>query len=100
MVNEIILVGKLNEKSSNIEKENKLKHYSIKLDVVRSIKNSEGFYEHDLINITLWRSIYETLSDICEIGDLISVKGRIQIKNEQIEIIAEKISYLNKYLNI
>lgn len=70
---------------------------------MKSSINSEGEYESDFINCTLWTGIAENTAEYCKKGDLLGVKGRIQTrvyeKDEEkkfiSEVVAEKVTFLS-----
>lgn len=105
MLNQIVLVGRVKELPTIQESANGNKFANLLLELDRPFKNSNGVYEQDYITIILWKGIAETVSDICQINDIIGVKGRIQSYSYEgkdgqtyrsYDIIAEKISFLNK----
>ena len=104
MLNEVALVGRLTKNVEVTELENGKKIASILIAVPRMYKNSEGLYDTDYVRVTLWNGIASNTKEYCKCGDLIGVKGRIQVnsyidaegKNKfNLEIIAEKISFLS-----
>ena len=93
MLNNIILVGRLvNE--VKVEGEER-KKYSITLAVNRSFKNIDGEYETDFVPVTLWGPIGENTKEYCHKGDVVGIKGRIQCQDNNVEIIAEKVTFLS-----
>lgn len=99
MLNQVVLVGRLVEKPEFIENENGKKVCNITLAVPRSFKNSDGVYETDFINIILWNGIALNTIEYCAKGDLIAVKGRLQMHNDKLELIAEKMTFLSNSNN-
>ena len=103
MLNQSVIVGRLVRDPELYETENGNKVTSITLAVPRSYKNTEGEYETDYINCTLWRGVAENATEYCHKGDLLGVKGRLQSRNieenEQkktiMEFVAEKITFLS-----
>lgn len=67
----------------------------ITLAVPRSYKNSNGEYDTDFIPIKVWKGVEQQVLDYITKGDLIGIKGMIQNNNNQIEILAEKITFLS-----
>ena len=102
MLNQIVLVGRLVKTPELMQTESGKKVSRITLAVPRSYKNSEGEYESDFINCTLWTGIAENTAEYCKKGDLLGVKGRIQTrvyeKDEEkkyiSEVVAEKLTFL------
>ena len=93
MMNLIMLIGrmsgdietiKINEKECNI----------FKLAVSRYFKNENGEYDIDEFPIVLWEGIANNVKEDCHNGDTMGVKGRLQTRDGNIEIIAEKVSFL------
>ena len=103
MINQAILVGRLTAEPEIIETEEGKKVSNITLAVPRNFKNSEGVYETDFINITLWNGIAENTAEYCKKGDVVGVKGRIQSdtydkngeKKYETKVIAEKLTFLS-----
>ena len=103
MLNQIIMVGRLVDTPEVRETESGKKVTNITLAVPRSYKNTEGIYETDFIDCTLFNGIATNTSEYCKKGDVIGVKGRLQIdsyekdgiKRKSTQIIAEKITFLS-----
>lgn len=89
MLNQLVLVGRLKE----IKEEEK--GINITLVVPRSYKNEEGIYEEDYIPVRLFGNVANNTKEWCNKGDLIGIKGRIQAKDNDIEIVAEKLTFLS-----
>lgn len=94
MLNQIVLVGRL-VKDPVIEEMEDRKYCRITIAVPRSYKNENGEYETDFIPITLWHGIAENTKEYLKRGDLIGIKGRIQVKDSNIEVVAEKLTFLS-----
>lgn len=98
----MFLVGRLT-RDPEIQKLDGRNNTHVTIAVKRPFKNSDGVYETDFINCTIWNVIAERVCEFCQKGDLISVKGRIQNnnyidKNENkvytYEIVAEQVSFM------
>lgn len=105
MLNNAVIVGRIVQNPELKETEKGGKIANIVLAVPRSFKNSNGEYETDFINCTLWRGIAESTAEYCKKGDLVGIKGRIQTSNYQdsegnkkytTEVVAEKVTFLSK----
>ena len=94
MLNQTVLVGRI-VKEPVIEEMEDRKYCNITLAVPRSFKNADGEYETDFIPLTLWNAMAQNTLDYCKKGDLVGVKGRIQAKENDIEIVAEKLTFLS-----
>ena len=102
MLNQTVLVGRLTKNPEIVETESGKKVSNITIAVPRTFKNSDGIYETDFIEITLWNSIAERTVEYCKKGDLVGIKGRIQSdsyekdgeKKSVSRVIAEKLTFL------
>ncbi len=104
MLNNLILVGRLAEDPKLKTLDEGLKVCNIVLAVERAFQNPEtGECDVDFINVTVWRGIAESVYNFCKKGSTIGVKGRIQVKQNEvngmklnmIEVIAERVSFIN-----
>lgn len=95
MLNNITLVGRIANELEIKENENGVKQTIVTLAVPRSYKNVDGIYETDFIPCMLYKNIAENTTEWCKKGDLIAVKGRIQMQDDNMQIIAERISFLS-----
>ena len=93
MLNQIVLVGRLTK--NPIIEEGEIKRTNIELAVLRSFKNENGEYETDFIPVVLLGNIGNATCEYCRQGDLIGIKGRIQTNENNIEIVAEKVTFLS-----
>ena len=102
MMNQVVLVGRIVYSPELHETDSGLKVTTITLAVPRAFKNPDGEYETDFIKCVIWRGIAENVAEYVNKGDLVGVKGRIQMrtvdddpKNQIMEIIADKVSFLS-----
>ena len=86
MLNQLILVGRIKE-----IKEDK----NIVLAVSRSYKNEDGAYKTDLMPIVLSDELFENAKEFCQVNDIIGVKGRLETKDNNIIIIATRLTFLS-----
>ena len=98
MLNQVVLVGRI-ENEPTIVKENEKKKCTITIAVQRIIENENGEFETDYIPCTLWGEVAAKTTVYCHKGDVVGVKGRIQTmpieSGSAIEIIAEKVTFLS-----
>lgn len=85
MINQFIITGRIQD----IEDE-----YII-ISVARQFKDEEGKYINDIIRVVIKGSMFENMKEYCKKGDIVGVKGRIETTNKNIELIAEKITFLS-----
>ncbi|MCQ2978237.1 MAG: single-stranded DNA-binding protein [Clostridia bacterium] len=95
MMNQVIFVGRLTEDPTVVENEKGKQRAVITLAVPRSYKNADGIYETDFIPCILWDGIATNTSEYCKKGDIVGVKGRIQSLDGNVEIVAEKVTFLS-----
>ena len=89
MLNQVVLVGRLTE----IKRENEYT-IEIELAVPRSFKNEDGIYDTDYIKCMVNGNVAKNTEEYCNKGDLVGIKGRVQAIDNDIELIAEKITFL------
>lgn len=103
-MNTFVIVGEIMEKPALKELSNGMKLANLLVRVKRAFPNSQGMYEFDRFNVTLWRGIAESCNEIANVGDCVAIKGRIQSReitsNEGnnylvYDIIAEHVSFVN-----
>lgn len=94
MLNMFTVVGRLFEEPTIKKLEDGKEVCDIKLVVNRMYKNEDGIYETDLVPITLWSGIASNTCQYCHKGDVVGVKGTIQIQDEKVFLVAEKLSFL------
>lgn len=90
MINHLTLVGRLTSEIRINEKET-----IITLAVPRSYKNENEEYESDIIPVKLFNGIAQATTEICKQGDVIAIRGRIETKEDNLEIVAEKLTFLS-----
>lgn len=104
MLNQVVLVGRLSENPVINKVEGGKQVMTVNLAVPRSFKNSEGIYETDFIRCVLWNGIAENTAEYCHKGDIVGIKGRLQMnsyvdkeekKQNYSEVIAEKVTFLS-----
>lgn len=85
MLNQVALVGRITE----------IKENEIAIAVSRNFKNAEGVYDTDIIDITIYEGIYSQVLEYCNKGNVIGIRGRIQVIDNNMKIVAEKVSVLS-----
>lgn len=104
MLNQIVLVGRLVDDPTLIELEDGKKEAIVTLGVQRTFKNAEGIYDTDFIKCTLLNGVATSTTEYCHKGDIVGIKGRIQVntyedkdgeKKYSTEVIAEKVTFLS-----
>lgn len=103
MMNNAIVVGRIVRDLELHETENGHKVAELTLAVPRNFKNMDGQYDTDYLPCKLWKGVAETTAEYCKKGDLVAIKGRLQsrsyeteeTRNNVIELIAERVSFLS-----
>ena len=86
MLNQTVLIGRI------IENE---EEGCITIAVPRCFKNEEGIYDTDNIKCRLMGQIEKNIKEWTKKGDLIGIKGRLQIEEGTLYVMAEKIASLS-----
>ena len=103
MLNQVVVVGRIVRDPELNETENGKKVSNITLAVPRNYKNADGVYETDFIDATLWTNIAENTCEYCKQGDMVGIKGRLQVrqyedkdgkKKKDLELVAERVTFL------
>ena len=104
-MNHVVLIGRLTSDPEVIESDNEVSKSVINLVVSRDYKNSDGIYETDFIRCVLWNGIAKKVMEYCKKGDMICVRGRLQVRNFEgpdntrkyfTEVIIDSVSFLQK----
>ena len=95
MLNQVVLVGRINNEPAGMCDENQHNFTMIELVVPRSYKNADGIYENDNIEIKLYDTITTTTMQFVHKNDLVGIKGRLQNDKNKLIVIAEKVTFLS-----
>lgn len=91
MLNQLVLIGRIEE---IITKEN-----VVKIKVEKTYKEDGLKKEYEIFRINVFGNLFNTMNEKCKKDDVIGVKGKLEVNNGIIEIIAEKITILSKKEN-
>ena len=104
MLNQTVLVGRLTKDPEMVTTESGKSALTITLAVQRPFKNADGLYDTDFIRCSLWNVVAEKTCEYCKCGDVIGVKGRIQVDSYTDEdgktkyatlVVAERVTFLS-----
>lgn len=104
-LNHVILVGRLTENPMLVNSNDQARMV-VSLAVPRTHKNSQGIYETDFLRCVLWNGIAKKTSEYCKKGDIVCVRGRLQVrtyendiqeKKYMTEVIVESIAFVSSY---
>ena len=85
MVNSVMLVGRLVKLNNDI----------MTLLVNRNFKNENGEYDSDEIKCVISGGLLDNVKEYVKNNDIVGVRGRLEIKEDELIVIAEKISFLS-----
>ncbi len=89
-MNQIVLVGRLIDDPK--AEDNKT---IVIISVPASVKDENGEYPVDAIEIEMFNDIAKNTAEYCKKGDVIGVKGRIQKRDDELmKVVAEKVTFL------
>ena len=94
MLNQVVLVGRISHDLKIKEIEENKKELDLILAVSRSYKNKDGIYETGFINCKVYENIIDSTFKHCKKGDVVGIRGRLQVINDNMIVIAERISFL------
>ena len=103
MLNQMVIVGRLCADPEIQELDSGKKVSNLKVAVTRPYKNSEGTYDTDFIDCTLWGGVATNTAEYCKKGDLLGVKGRIETDSYEkdgerrfsMRVVADKVTFLS-----
>ena len=90
MLNQVIVVGRLKEKPV-LDGLN----CKITLAVPRAFKNENGEYETDFIDCWLSGVIAQNTADWVDKGEIVGIKGRLEVIENKLTVIGEKVTFLS-----
>ena len=85
MLNQVVVVGRIYS----------MENGKLVIAVPRSVKNENGEYETDYIEVRLSNNIASNVSTYCEKGDLVGIKGKLESDVNRMFVIAEKVTFLS-----
>lgn len=87
MTNVVVLVGRI----AKLKEENPT---IITLAINRNFKNKEGIYETDFIDCQLFGCVAESTKYYCKNGDMVGIKGRLQVNDKKMILVADRVTFL------
>ena len=99
MLNQIALVGYLDQELKAEESDNERKVFYSTIAVPRNIKNKNSEHDTDYIPVVLTDGIGKNVFDYCKKGDILGIKGKIESIKENdtynVRIVAERVTFLS-----
>lgn len=107
MINMVMLVGRIVRDPEVLERQNGKSISRITLAVNRKFKGVDGTYTTDFIDCVLWNGFAKNVHDYCGKGDLIAIRGRLQVdyyekdgvKKKYTDVVAENVTFLSNGKN-
>ena len=94
-MNQTILVGRLTTTPTIDYTEINNKYTKFTLAITRNYKNIDGEYETDFIPVLVFNQMAENVTEYTRRGDLIGVKGRLETRDNELVVIADRITFLS-----
>ena len=92
MINMVMLVGRLVQDPEIVEHDDGKKMSHVTIAVNRKFKGTDGVYHTDFIDCTFWNQIAKNICEYCSKGDLVGVRGRIQVDNYEKDGVMKKVT--------
>lgn len=86
MLNNVMLVGRLTSDP---------KDDYITVAIPRLYKNEEGEYDTDFVDCIITGDMINHIKENCHKGDVVGVRGRLQIENKTAKVMVEKLTFLS-----
>lgn len=96
-MNYVQIVGRYESKPIVIEDATSQKYAAIDLKVKSNFRNVDGEYTYDTFSVVLWKGMNYELLELVDLDSLLGVKGRLEMKDSHIRIIAEHVEILDSY---
>lgn len=96
MLNQVVCVGRIAtmEWLKDIDESDR-DAVNLTLAIPRTYKNTEGEYDTDFIPVILYGPIASNTTEYCKKGDIVGIKGRLAKEENQLALIAEKVTFLS-----
>lgn len=85
MLNKFMLLGRIT----------RIEQGKVMVAIPRPYKNELGIYDTDIVSITIKENIDETIREYCRKDDLIGIQGNIACLDSNLELVAEKVTFLS-----
>lgn len=100
MLNQVTLIGRVVETPILKKFDTDYIASTLVLAVTRAFKNNSGNYDTDFIRISLWNGVAQNACDYLQKGDIVGVKGRVNVKDTEVsfskedDLLKKKISVI------
>ena len=100
MYNSVILIGRTTDKPTLRTLDNGFSVGNLTLAVNRPFKNSDGEYDTDFINCTMWNGVANSANEFCRKGSVVAVKGLLVTKDDSVMITTESGEQIKKNIKV
>ena len=94
-MNCFVLLGTMVSKPHNFTRD-ALSYAEFEVKVERNYRNNDGENVYDVFKVILWRGISEITAEKYPVGTTVSIKGRMELRDQQICLIAERVSFVTQ----
>ncbi|PRO65618.1 single-stranded DNA-binding protein [Alkalicoccus urumqiensis] len=103
MFNQFLFIGRVAKTPQLVTTQNGAALTRFTLAVRRSFRNARGNYDTDFVQIACWNKLADRVADYCGTGSMVSVKGRVQMRELHItddkqmmipDIVADTVTFL------
>lgn len=100
MMNIVTLVGVIQDIPTIREFESGVKGAFLTLRVMKPFKSVDGSYDSEFIKCTLWEGLAQSTCEYCTKGDIIGIRGRLSVRNEEIQFECDNTVHKKKINNL
>lgn len=93
-MNSVQVVGRLIAEPTIQKSEQNDRYSYVELATQSNFRNSHGQYTVDTFRVHVWKGMSLDILELRKVNDYLSVKGRLEIHNGHIVIIAEMIEFI------
>lgn len=100
MMNLVTMVGRIVKlETEEATEERAFEITTMTLAITRKFKNPDGIYETDFIKVQMFNNISKNVNEYCLKGDLVGIRGRLQVIDNQLCVVAEQVTFLSSKVN-
>lgn len=96
-MNYVQVVGRYDSKPVVIDGATAKEYASIGVKVKSNFREADGYFRYDTFNVVLWKGFNREIIERAKLNCLLGIKGRLEIKNNELTIIAEHVEFLESY---
>lgn len=97
-MNSVHIVGTLLSKPKQVNTKRADAATVIEVGALTNFRMGDGDYKVDTLPVRLWRGMSAEMFDFCNIGQLISLRGRFEVEDGVVSIVAEHVEVLHSVI--